>query len=263
MDLSNIPDELQLMTGIDIPVEGFGFTMRQPSVAEISMLGEQNYFIALQLFTINKEALKITSDQATDWDIFQEAIKQKVPGINDVKVLISNFLRLFFKETVNLGPRSIMVMAKEEIVNIDAENFSDIQNIIGKIGGKSLLQPQEEQFNTKSKRAQEIAEKMKKSRARLEKVKAAEMGIKPKEVSKGFLSRFIKIVATKTSNSLQQVNSMTLPQLNSLVKSYNAWEAYDLDIRSRLAGAKSDKELIHWSMADQIDENRSIGTLEG
>lgn len=241
------------MTGIDIAIEEFGITLLQPTLKQIAMLGEQNYFIALQLLTITKESLQLTTPNITNWDIFQEAIKQKISGIANNRVLISNFLKLFFKENVNLGPRSIMIIKKEEILNIEQEDFDFLQYLIATVGGKSLLRSDERQFNAKSKRAQEIAEKMKKAHARLEKVKALERGIKPQEMNKGFLSRYIKIVATKTANSINEVTSMTLYQIDNLVKSYNAWEAYDLDVRSRLAGAKNDKELVHWSIEDQTD----------
>lgn len=48
-------DELMLVTGIDIPVEAFGITIHQPRVREVAMLGEQNYFIALSIFRMNKK----------------------------------------------------------------------------------------------------------------------------------------------------------------------------------------------------------------
>lgn len=54
---------------------------------------------------------------------------------------------------------------------------------------------------------------------------------------------------------------MTLFQLNTVLQTYLAWEAYDLDVRSRLAGAKNDKELVHWMMKNPGQENSSIGTI--
>lgn len=37
---------------------------------------EQDYFIALQVFRMNKESMKITSPEVTDWAILQESLKQ-------------------------------------------------------------------------------------------------------------------------------------------------------------------------------------------
>lgn len=256
-------DELQRITGVDIPVEELCITLRQPKVKDISMLGETNYFIALQLFTMTAEQLRIETPGVNGWTILQEALKQKIDGITDTKVLVHNFLQLFFNQTVNFGPRSLMIMGKGDIQNVEPEDFDKLQSLIGTLGGKELLVPTEEAFNPKNKRAAEIAEKMKKARKRLAKVKAAENGgIDPDAAKKGFLSRYIRTVALGTQNSLEQVNNMTILQLNELMQMFLAKEEYDLDVRSRLAGAKSDKELIHWSTVDPYHrDNDSIGRI--
>lgn len=99
---------------------------------------------------------------------------------------------------------------------------------------------------------------MKKARKRLAAVKAAESGV---SANSGFLARYIRAVAVATSNSLEEVNSMTLLQLNEIMQTYLAWEAYDLEVKSRLAGAKGDKELVHWMMRGTGQDNDSIGKI--
>lgn len=253
-------DELQLITGIDIPIEGLGLTIRQPKVREIAMLGEQNYFVALQIFRMTKQSLHIESPEVTNWMILQESMKQKIDGVKNTRQLVTNFLQLFFNEKVMFGPRSIIVQQEGEMVNIEPEDFDGLQEIIGQIGGSSLLSPPEETFNPKNKRAAEIAEKMKKARKRLAEVKARENGT-AEMANKGFLARYIRAVAIATPNSLEEVNAMTLLQLNSIMQTYLGWEAYDLEVKSRLAGAKNDKELVHWMMRTPGQENDSIGKI--
>lgn len=253
-------DSLQLMTGVDIPVEGLGITLRQPSITDISMLGEINYFIALRLFTSTKEQMKIDSDQHSNWDIFQKALTAKIEGVSDTRALMFNFLQLFFKSTPNLGPRSIIVMQDQEIINIEPEDFDGLQFLIGKIGGKELLSGGEEEFKPKNRLAEKIAQKMKKAREKLAKVKAIENGTALQN-NDGFLSGYIKAVSTVTANSLEQVKRMTLLQLVSIMKTYLNWEAYDLETKSRLAGAKGDKEIIHWTMRSTNSEENSIGVI--
>lgn len=256
-------DELQRTTGVDIPIEELSLTLRQPKVREISMLGETNYFVALQLFTMTAEQLHIETPGVNGWTILQESLKQKIDGIADTKVLVHNFLQLFFNETVNFGPRSLMIMGgKDGIQNIEPEDFDNLQYLIGVLGGKELLAPAEENFNPKNKRAAEIAEKMKKARKRLAQVKAAENGGIDPNVSKGFLSRYVRTVALGTPNTLEDVNNMTILQLNEMMQMYLAKEAYDLEVSSRLAGAKGDKELVHWSTQDPYHKNDdSIGRI--
>lgn len=248
-------DELQISTGVDIPVEPLGLTIRQPTVKEISMLGETNYFLALQVCTVDKKTVRIASSEVTNWMLFNEVLKQKMEGVKNLRILVTNFLQLFFIDKITIGPRSLIIQQGAEIVNIEPEQFELLQEIIAAIGGKTLLSAQEEQYNPGNQRAAEIAEKMKKAHKRL-------AAMEPKPKSKGFLSRYIKAVATVTSNSLEQALAMTIMQLNEVMQTYLAWESYDLEIRSRLAGAKGDDKITHWMMREEEDPtSKSIGSL--
>lgn len=247
-------DELQIITGIDIPVEELSLTIHQPRAKEIAMVGESEYFIALSIFKMTKEQLKIEAPEVSNWMVFQESLKQEIQGVKNTRVLLTNFLQLFFLSKVILGPRSIMLNSQDNLTNIEPEQFDILQEIISTVGGKSLLTPAEEEFKPGNRKAAEIAEKMKKARKRL----AAQQ---PKVKSDGFMARYIKTVAVATSNSLEEVNNMTLLQLNEIMQTYLAWEAYDLEVKSRLAGAKGDDKLVHWVMRGSKQENDSIGTI--
>lgn len=249
-------DELQLITGIDLPIEAFGITLHQPRVREIAMLGEQNYFIALSIFKMNKQQLKIESPDVTNWMIFQESLGQKIDGIKDVRALLGNFLQLFLTQKINIGPRSLIIQTKDGLLNIEPEQFDEFQELISEVGGASLLRPSEETYNPLNKRAAEIAEKMKKAHKRL-------AAMQPKSKSKGFLARYVRAVAVATANSLSDVCDMTMLQLNTIMQTYLAYEAYDLDVKSRLAGAKTQDKLVHWIMRDDEENNDSVGTMEG
>lgn len=74
---------------------------------------------------------------------------------------------------------------------------------MGKVGGAYLLKPNEEEFHPLNNRAAEIAEKMKKARARLR-------AQQPQNTSKGFISRYLRAVSTATSNNLHDACNMTL-----------------------------------------------------
>ncbi|NLV87715.1 MAG: hypothetical protein GX025_10955 [Clostridiales bacterium] len=230
-----------------------GLTLRQPKIKEIAMLGEADYFLALSVFNMTKESLKIVDPNVTNWMVFLEALNQQIEGVN-VRLLLSNFLQLFLVEKLNIGPRSLIIQNESGIVNIENEQFDIFQKLVLQVGGVSLLNTSEEEFKPGNKRAAEIAEKMRKARAR----KAA---MQPRPKSKGFLSRYVRAVAVATSNSIKDACDMTLLQLNEIVQSYLAWEAYDLEIRSRLAGAPDGGKIEHWMMRSLERENDSIGTI--
>lgn len=214
---------------------------------------EQDYFIALQVFRMNRESLKITSPEATDWAILNESLQQQIDGIPDLKDLVIRFLRLFV-EKINFGPRSFIVPTKNGVTNIEPEQLSELQALVGRVGGAYLLKPSEEEFRPINRQAAAIAEKMKKARARLR-------AQQPQNTSKGFISRYLRAVSTATSNTLRDASNMTLYQLDQALQTYLAYEAYDLEVRSRLAGAKGDDKIVHWMMRDKEDEGQNIGTI--
>lgn len=214
---------------------------------------EQDYFIALQVFRMNKESLKITSPEVTDWAVLNESLTQQIDGIPDLKDLIVRFLRLFVAK-INFGPRSFIIPTKDGMANIEPEQLGELQALVGRVGGAHLLKPNEEEFRPINRQAAAIAEKMKKARARLR-------AQQPQNTSRGFISRYIRAVSTATSNTLQDTCNMTLYQLDQAMQTYLAYEAYDLEVRSRLAGAKGDDKLIHWMMRDKEDEGQNIGTI--
>lgn len=163
---------------------------------------EQDYFIALQVFRMNKESMKITSPEVTDWAVLQESLKQEIDGIPNLQDLVLRFLRLFV-EKINLGPRSFIVPSKNGMANIEPEQLAEFQAIVGRVGGAYLLKPNEEEFRPLNRQAAEIAEKMKKARARLR-------AQQPQNTSKGFISRYLRAVSTATPHTLHDACDMTL-----------------------------------------------------
>ena len=70
--------------------------------------------------------------------------------------------------------------------------------------------------------------------------------MQPKKDSDGFLDQYIRALVISTSHSYKDVCEMTVLQLIKTVKTLFAKEEYDLEVKSRLAGAKSDSPLRHW-----------------
>ena len=71
---------LALMTGIDIPIPELQTVIHQPSIKEISMIGEQDFFIGIQLLCINKNIY--VQDESllantTNFQIFMAMMNEK------------------------------------------------------------------------------------------------------------------------------------------------------------------------------------------
>lgn len=231
---------LQLATGIDIPIPSLGITLRQPRIKDIAILDESPYFLALSLSQVSKETLKISRDDVNEYDIFLHCMQQQVEGVI-LPQLMENFLKLFFVNPLIIGPRSLIFKVDEDAVSVSEESFVLLRSLIGQVGGASMLKKsKEEEFKPKNSRAAAIAEKMKKSRAR----KAAQQ---PKLKTSSILQRMINIVAIGTNLTFEEISNLTLTQLDTLYQGVFRKEEYWIEIKSRLAGAKGENKLIHWS----------------
>ena len=72
--------KLALMTGIDIPIPELQTTLHQPTVKEISMIGEKDFFTGVQLLCVSKnmyiEDESLLSD-TTNFQIFMTMVNEK------------------------------------------------------------------------------------------------------------------------------------------------------------------------------------------
>lgn len=251
-------DDSRLITGVDIPLEGIGVTLHQPRLKEISMLGEKDYFLALQLFSMDKAKLKIQNEEVTNWILFTQTLKQKIDNILDMNALFTNFLRLFVPR-ISIGPNSLIIQDETGIKHIEPDDFDKFQYIVSSVGGMILLKPKGAEFKPKNKRAAEIAEKMKKANEKLAKMKAAETGAVKEE---SFIRQYIRVLTTVTANSIEDVCNMTILQAHEIMQTYLSKEAYDLKVRSRMnafGGSKDDSPITHWMVKTSGNDN--VGTI--
>lgn len=232
---------LALMTGVDIAVPELQITLHQPSIKEISLIGEQDFFIGIQLLCINKEVYledKALLDQTSNFQIFMALLEQK--EMSDKKIAVQQVMQLLMpKYKIIFMPRSVILNFGEENIIIDEGNFQFLQNVL--IQQFCLQGSGQENFNPKSKKAKEIAQKLMKARQ-----KVAEQKAKNNE-SNSMFSQYLSILTIGLgSMSLSNLMSLTMYQLYDLVERYMLYVNWDLDVRSRMAGAKADKPLDNW-----------------
>ena len=66
-------DTLSLMTGIDIPIPELQAVIHQPTIEEISMIGEQEFFLGAQVLNLNKTMYvqdEMLLSETTNFQIF-------------------------------------------------------------------------------------------------------------------------------------------------------------------------------------------------
>lgn len=229
------------MTGVDIPIPELQTTLHQPTLKEISFIGEKDFLIGIQCLSIQKsmviqdESLLSTT---SNFQIFMTVMNDKTT--QDKRQSVLSALGLLFPNCkVFFTPRAISLNMDKGTAIIDENNFEKIQQIIGQVF--CLNKTDQASFNPANKKAKEIADKLMKARQRVAAQKAAENGDG---------SAFAQYISTLTvglgSMSLQDCINLTMYQLYDLVERYSLYINWDIDLRSRLAGAKPDKPVDNW-----------------
>ena len=195
-----------------------------------------------QCLNINKKYL--TQDESVledinNFQIFMTIMTEKEAA--DKKFSVLQLLSIVFPEYKIIFTPRTLVFSKEgqESINIDENNFDALQDVLREVFCLSSQSMKDQNFNPGDKKAAEIAEKLKRGRARI----ASEKG----ESGGSMLSSYISSVTIGiNSMSLADCMDLTLYQLLDLIERYSLYVNWDIDIRSRLAGASPDGSPENW-----------------
>lgn len=239
--MPQIDYRLAMMCGTDLPVPECQIIIHQPSITEISLIGENVYFTGAQCLTLSKNMFTIQGKEAlgdiTNFQIFmmvmldKEAKDKKNAVIQTLQLLLPKYKAMF-------TPRSFILSSPDGNITIDENNFDDFQNIL-KLVFCSKNGPMDQQsFNPQGNKAQEIAQKLMRGRDRIAKEKNA--------TNSSTITQYLSILTVGLHISLNVLKTYTLFQLYDLIERYELYTNYDIDIRSRLAGGKPDSHPDNW-----------------
>ena len=232
---------LALMCGIDIPIPELQTTIHQPTIKEISYIGEQEFFIGLQTLSINKNILaqgNSVLESTTNFQIFMTIMKEQ--ETKDKKDAVKNLFQLVFPGSqVVFTPMSILLNKEGKQTLVDENNFETLQEIIKQIFCVNSGPMDQATFNPADEKAREIAEKLMRGRQRVAEQKG--------ETNSSAFGRYLSILTIGlNSMPLSEVMNLTMYQLYDLVERYTLYLNWDLDIRTRLAGGKPDSKPDDW-----------------
>lgn len=235
--------QLGLMTGIDLPIPELETVIHQPTIKEISYIGEQDFFIGIQLLSINKE-LYIQDEEllnsTTNFDIFMAIMNEK--QVAEKKMAVEQVFTLLFPQSkIIFTPRSMVLNQNEKNITINEENFEALQHIIKM--QFCLKGSGQEQFNPSGEKAREIAKKLMKARQRVaEQAMSGESG-----GSRSMFTQYLSIITVGfNSTSLEEACNLTMYQLYDLIERYTLYLNWDIDLKTRLAGGKPDHPAENW-----------------
>ena len=233
--------KLALMCGTDIPIPECQIVLHQPRLREIALIGDVDFFTAIQTLNVNKSMIAQGETLLADtnnFQIFMTIIREKEAA--DKKEAVKQLFPLILPNyQMILAPRSIVLNKDGESIIIDDSNFEPFQQVLSRIFCINTGPMDTQSFNPQGEKAREIAEKLMRARQRV----AAQK-------SDGGGSVFAQYMSVLTvglnSMSLKECGELTMYQLFDLVERYMLYVNWDLDIRSRLAGAKADHQPDNW-----------------
>ena len=229
-----------MMCGTDLPVPECQLIIHQPRIKEISLLGEQEFFIGAQCLTLNKSMFvqdKEVLENINNFQIFMMVMNEK--EAKDKRNATQQVLQLLLPSyKVLFTPRTLIFSQEGQNTIIDETNFEFFQEVLKLVFCAKNGPMDQQSFNPQDQKAREIAEKLMRGRARI----AAEKGGSNSSV----LSQYLSILTIGTSMQLQNLMDLTMFQLYDLIERYDLYINWDIDLRSRLAGGKPDKHPDNW-----------------
>lgn len=211
------------MTGIDIPIPEIQVTIHQPTILELSYLGEENFSIAIAFLLINKKDYGEQAQSISNFEIFCGLINLEENSGNREKVI--DFLKILFPNyNIVLTPQSIILMNQEQGNKIiDVNNFEILQELLADM--LCINGDKESKFNPKGKLAESIAKKIEQGRAKIAKQKGKQ---------DGGLSSAISSLTIVMRLPIHEITKLTLYQVYDLLKRYSLYTSWKMDIQVRL-----------------------------
>lgn len=232
---------LALMCGTDIPIPEYQLIIHQPTLKEIALIGEEDFFTAIQTLCVNKNMInqgETLLEDTNNFQIFMMIMQEKETA--DKKEAVKQLFPLIFpKQQLLITPRALMLKDENNSIMIDEQNFEILQGIISQIFCINTGPMETQAFNPRDEKAREIANKLMRARERV----AAQ-----RQEGKGSIfSQYISVLTVGlNSMSIDDCKNLTMYQLFDLVERYSLFINWDLDVKTRLAGGKPDKQPDNW-----------------
>lgn len=244
-------DPLTMISGQDINVPELKLVIRQPKIREISMIGEKEFYKMCSFLLINKDLL---IEQLSNY-VPREQLEEEYKDINDyealvifinaspeIKLSMTQVLVLLFPDYEITIDEMGLIFASEvkPFTVVRSDNYEELRSYIRQVLCLNGNGDGEDEFNPGNEQAKAIADKIRKRRERLAKLKNAE------EKEKSILSNYVSALSIGTNSyTLSEVVELTLYQLFDQVKRFGLWQSSDIALKAQLAGA-SGIEHVDW-----------------
>lgn len=237
-----VDNRLALSCGTEYVIEECALIAHQPTIKEIALIGEQNFFTGVQTLTLSKNMITFQGESnleiISNFQIFMMIMTEKETA--DKKQNALKVLNLLFpRYNISILPQSILFNTEGNNIMIDETNFDYLQEAIKEIFCVNLGPMDQRSFNPADAKAKEIADKLMRGRARVAAQKAT-------EEQGSVFGQYISVLTLGVPMPYKECTELTVFNLYDLIERSQLKAEWDIYIKSCLAGAKPDKTPENW-----------------
>lgn len=240
-------NDLALITGTDIPFPEMRVSIHQPTLKEISFIGEESFFIGCEFLNFSKENYLSESDienlkDLTNFQILISLFKAKELNLQRNKVCATMLLSLLFPDYhISIGDKDIKFLreGEDEKYSLNNKNYEEFKSILVEIFCLKRSNNNGMNYNPGNDAAKAIAARFKKNRAKIAKMKGERDKI-------SVFSRYASILAIGQKRDLRSYGDYTVYQLLDEFDRFELKETYDITLKAKMAGAKDVEDAEDW-----------------
>lgn len=235
-------NEILLLSKNDIPFPQAQVNIHNPTIEEISPLGEESFHIGCQFlnFSLNdlSEEDKTGLEDKSDFEVFMSIMlsKEKVRYKIDAQLVLS---LIFPDYHISFSKDAIILEKDYDSFYINEKNFNAFKDLLSSMFCLEEDKAQEK-YNPANKMAERIANKLKKREQQLAKKST------DKKHKIAIFSRYISILAVGEHKDINELMNYTVYQLNDEFKRFQKKQTYDMYIKAKMAGATDLDDVDNW-----------------
>ena len=237
-------NSLLLLSKNDIPFKEAQVNIHQPTINEISLIGEESFRIGCQFLIFSSETLseedKVNLGNKTDFEIFMSIMnsKSKIEYRDYAKMVL---VLLFPDYEIIFTEKEIILKNSYGVGRINNLNYNIFKDIVSKMFKMNESGESKEAYNPADAYAEKIAKRFKERQKKLAKARGETDG--PVEI----FERYISILAVGEQKDRNLLMQLTVPQLLDEFKRYRLKLDFDNYIQYKLAGAQNlDDDIEDW-----------------
>jgi len=250
-------NELLLLSGNDVPIEEINLLLHPPTIKEIALIGEDNFYAGCEFWRFTKNRLsqedKSRLENITNFEIIMSIMRENNPSVQRNKTCALMVLSLLFPiYQVQIEKDKILLKKDDLIFELNKNNFDSFVKVLNEIlclgGGED-----EAGYNPSGSLAERIAAKLEEGRR-----KRAELHRNEENNQKiAILSRYVSILAVGENKDINTLLNYTIYQLFDEFQRYQLKFNWDIHLKAQMAGAKDLQEVDDWmkDIHSDIDGN--------